>query len=192
MSLNKLKSVATVFLTASLVALGGGLLTRLTTAADQPDAKKLERAEQPPPRPVAKGGEKPVVGPTLKHAKDRLEIRAAGKQVEVRAVFAGEELDAVAGRVSYEEESKLLVLESAGEDEVKVRVRRGQTVEHITCKKMTLDRKAGTMLVAGGGAAQLAVPMSGPVPIALDFCFPLGKGLHENKQVFSFFMGFTR
>jgi outer membrane protein insertion porin family len=46
--------------------------------------------------------------------------------------------------------------------------------------------------VSAGFGLRLVVPMLGPVPIALDFGFPLVKGPNDNVQVFSFFMGFSR
>lgn len=45
--------------------------------------------------------------------------------------------------------------------------------------------------VSAGFGLRLVVPMLGPVPIALDFGFPLVKGAADNTQVFSFFMGFS-
>jgi outer membrane protein assembly complex protein YaeT len=46
--------------------------------------------------------------------------------------------------------------------------------------------------VSAGVGVRFTVPMLGPVPIALDFGFPIVKGPHDNTQVFNFFMGFTR
>jgi outer membrane protein assembly complex protein YaeT len=45
--------------------------------------------------------------------------------------------------------------------------------------------------VAAGFGVRFVVPMLGPVPIALDFGFPIVKGPFDNTQVFSFWMGFT-
>ena len=39
---------------------------------------------------------------------------------------------------------------------------------------------------------RFTVPMLGPVPIALDFGFPIIKGKFDQEQVFNFWMGFTR
>jgi outer membrane protein assembly factor BamA len=44
--------------------------------------------------------------------------------------------------------------------------------------------------VAVGAGVRLVVPMLGPVPIALDFGFPIVKGPNDNDQVFSFWVGF--
>ena len=41
-----------------------------------------------------------------------------------------------------------------------------------------------------GVGARIVVPMLGPVPIALDFGFPLVKAPEDNKQLFSFWVGF--
>jgi outer membrane protein assembly complex protein YaeT len=47
-------------------------------------------------------------------------------------------------------------------------------------------------VVAAGFGIRFVVPMLGPVPIALDFGFPINKGPADNTQVFNFWMGFTR
>ena len=39
---------------------------------------------------------------------------------------------------------------------------------------------------------RIVVPMLGPVPIALDFGFPIVKSSTDNTQVFNFWMGFFR
>jgi outer membrane protein insertion porin family len=46
--------------------------------------------------------------------------------------------------------------------------------------------------VSAGFGLRLVVPILGPVPIALDFGFPIVKGPFDNTQVFSFWMGFSR
>jgi outer membrane protein assembly complex protein YaeT len=46
--------------------------------------------------------------------------------------------------------------------------------------------------VAAGFGLRLTVPMLGPVPIALDFGFPIVKGPEDREQVFSFWLGFSR
>ncbi|MGH9676123.1 MAG: BamA/TamA family outer membrane protein, partial [Candidatus Acidiferrum sp.] len=46
--------------------------------------------------------------------------------------------------------------------------------------------------VSAGFGVRFTVPLLGPVPIALDFGFPIVKGPQDNTQVFSFFLGFTR
>jgi outer membrane protein assembly complex protein YaeT len=44
--------------------------------------------------------------------------------------------------------------------------------------------------VAVGAGLRIVVPMLGPVPIALDFGFPIVKGPYDKEQVFSFWVGF--
>ncbi|MFO0807350.1 MAG: outer membrane protein assembly factor BamA [Gemmataceae bacterium] len=44
--------------------------------------------------------------------------------------------------------------------------------------------------VSAGFGFRIQVPMLGPVPIALDFGFPIVKGPSDNKQIFSFWLGF--
>jgi outer membrane protein assembly complex protein YaeT len=44
--------------------------------------------------------------------------------------------------------------------------------------------------VTAGFGLRIQVPMLGPVPIALDFGFPIVKGPDDRQQVFSFWMGF--
>jgi outer membrane protein assembly complex protein YaeT len=49
-----------------------------------------------------------------------------------------------------------------------------------------------TFRVSAGFGIRFVVPMLGPVPIALDFGFPIVKGKNDQEQIFNFFMGFTR
>src|SRR5262249_9388550 len=44
--------------------------------------------------------------------------------------------------------------------------------------------------VAAGAGLRIVVPMLGPVPIALDFGFPIVKAEGDKDQVFSFWVGF--
>jgi outer membrane protein assembly complex protein YaeT len=46
--------------------------------------------------------------------------------------------------------------------------------------------------VSVGAGVRFVVPMLGPVPIALDFGFPIVKGPGDQEQVFSFWIGFFR
>ncbi|HKB37817.1 MAG TPA: outer membrane protein assembly factor BamA [Gemmataceae bacterium] len=46
--------------------------------------------------------------------------------------------------------------------------------------------------VSAGFGIRFTVPMLGPVPIALDFGFPIVEGPHDRQQVFSFWLGFFR
>ena len=46
--------------------------------------------------------------------------------------------------------------------------------------------------VSAGVGLRLVVPMMGPVPIALDFGFPVVKADTDRTQVFNFWMGFFR
>jgi outer membrane protein assembly complex protein YaeT len=46
--------------------------------------------------------------------------------------------------------------------------------------------------VSVGFGVRFVVPMLGPVPIALDFGFPVVRGPNDLQQVFNFFMGFSR
>ena len=46
--------------------------------------------------------------------------------------------------------------------------------------------------VAAGFGLRITVPMMGPVPIALDFGFPIVKAPTDNTQIFSFWVGFFR
>ena len=49
-----------------------------------------------------------------------------------------------------------------------------------------------TYRVSAGFGVRFTVPMLGPVPIALDFGFPIVRGRNDQEQIFNFFMGFTR
>jgi outer membrane protein insertion porin family len=44
--------------------------------------------------------------------------------------------------------------------------------------------------VSAGVGLRIVVPMLGPVPIALDFGFPIVKGPEDHEQIFSFWIGF--
>jgi outer membrane protein insertion porin family len=46
--------------------------------------------------------------------------------------------------------------------------------------------------VTVGFGLRLTIPMMGPVPIALDFGFPISWGRGDDKQVFSFGMSAMR
>ena len=46
--------------------------------------------------------------------------------------------------------------------------------------------------VSAGFGVRFVVPPLGPVPIALDFGFPIVKGPEDREQVFSFWFGFSR
>ena len=49
-----------------------------------------------------------------------------------------------------------------------------------------------TYRVSAGFGVRFVVPMLGPMPIALDFGFPLVKASGDQTQIFNFFMGWTR
>jgi lipopolysaccharide export system protein LptA len=119
----------------------------------------------------------------------RLEVRADGKQVQVRVVRGDEEFQAVADRMSYEEGSKRLVLEG---NVRLIRQRQGKETEEVQGRRMLIDWKTGTVKVEGAGRIGLAVPMLGPVPVQMNFGFPVIEGSHDKEQIFSFFVGFTR
>ena len=46
--------------------------------------------------------------------------------------------------------------------------------------------------VSAGVGARFVVPMMGPVPIALDFGFPIVKAETDRNQMFQFWLGFFR
>ena len=46
--------------------------------------------------------------------------------------------------------------------------------------------------VSAGFGARFVVPMMGPVPIALDFGFPIAKAPTDRNQMFQFWLGFFR
>jgi outer membrane protein insertion porin family len=45
--------------------------------------------------------------------------------------------------------------------------------------------------VAPGFGLRISIPMMGPAPIALDFAFPINQEPGDQKQIFSFFVGFN-
>jgi outer membrane protein insertion porin family len=48
------------------------------------------------------------------------------------------------------------------------------------------------MRVAPGFGFRITLPAMGPAPIALDFAFPVVYAPYDNRQIFSFFVGFAR
>ena len=58
----------------------------------------------------------------------------------------------------------------------------------------TVDNKVSLrdFRLSVGAGFRIAVPMMGPVPIALDFAVPLLKQDFDNKQIFSFYVGVNR
>jgi outer membrane protein insertion porin family len=50
----------------------------------------------------------------------------------------------------------------------------------------------GDFRVTAGGGLRLTVPAMGPVPIALDFAWPIAKQGEDDLQVFSFYVGLSR
>lgn len=205
MSMNKIKTVVAVLFLAGMAVLGGGMLSH-KAAADQPGDEKQAIPMQSAPKAVADAGEQPAVAPLPKpkESKARLEITVEGKQVRVLAVFEAGEFSAIADRISYDEERHILILEATEGGSVRVQKQRGkdQVPEIIEGKKAILNRKTGTISVYGPGKIEqdvpvtgkigLAVPMLGPVPVSLDFGFPVVKQLQDSQQVFNFFMGFVR
>jgi RNA polymerase sigma-70 factor (ECF subfamily) len=178
MFMNRVRTVAGMFLMAGTLVLGGGLVYR-NAAAGQPEVQS-----QNPAARVPATASKPA-----KEKKDRLEVVADGKQVEVRLVGGDEEFQAVANKMSYDDDSKQMILIG----DVRVRQRRqGKESHDIQGSRMIIDRKTGMVRVEGAGRIGLAVPMLGPVPVALDLGFPVIKDPNDRQQVFNFFLGFTR
>jgi outer membrane protein insertion porin family len=46
--------------------------------------------------------------------------------------------------------------------------------------------------VSAGFGFRFVVPLMGPVPIALDFGFPIVKSPTDRNQIFSFYLGFYK
>ncbi len=55
-----------------------------------------------------------------------------------------------------------------------------------------LQIKSENFRVAPGLGLRVTVPALGPAPLAFDFAYPINHADTDQKQVFSFFMGFTR
>lgn len=55
-----------------------------------------------------------------------------------------------------------------------------------------LDIDSENFRVAPGLGLRVSVPALGPAPLAFDFAYPLNHADTDDRQVFSFFMGFTR
>jgi len=70
----------------------------------------------------------------------------------------------------------------------RLRVTRQQHLEPAIEPEAALD----SFRVSVGAGLRLIVPAMGPAPIALDFAYPLVQEDFDEKQVFSFYVGFTR
>lgn len=172
MCMNKVKTFAGMVLVAVMVVLGGEAVYR-HAAAGQPEVQ----AEKPPARAsVAGQGGKPTTAPATKERKARLEVRADGKQVQVRVICGDEEFQAIADSMNYDEDSGRLILEG----NVRMRQQRqGQKPQQIQGRRMVIDRKTGKVSVEGAGRIGMVVPMLGSTPAALDFGFPISTGPHK-------------
>jgi outer membrane protein insertion porin family len=66
----------------------------------------------------------------------------------------------------------------------------------VFCDTGTVEPKIGDWTdkyrVAPGFGLRITIPAMGPAPIALDFAFPVVKEDGDDRQVFSFFVGFLR
>jgi hypothetical protein len=68
--------------------------------------------------------------------------------VRVQAILGEEDWDIVADRLIYDEDARLVVLEAAGDEGVRVHKRgSGGTVEEIRCKRLVLDRKSERLVI---------------------------------------------
>ena len=55
----------------------------------------------------------------------------------------------------------------------------------------TITQWVDKVRVAPGFGLRISIPMMGPAPIALDFAFPISEQTGDQRQVFSFFVGFN-
>jgi outer membrane protein assembly complex protein YaeT len=67
-----------------------------------------------------------------------------------------------------------------------------QFVTFVDTGTVETDVRLDNYRVAAGFGLRFVVPMLGPVPIALDFGFPIVKANGDKQQVFSFWLGFFR
>lgn len=56
----------------------------------------------------------------------------------------------------------------------------------------SIELNSENFRVAPGLGLRVAVPALGPAPLAFDFAYPINHADTDDRQVFSFFMGFTR
>src|SRR5262245_1755898 len=155
---NRAKAVAAVLLMAGMAALGGGLLTHRTAAADQPPGEKRDEASRPAPRPRPRPAEKPAPAAAAKPATGSLQIAVEGRRLRVRGDCAGAPIDAVADRVFCDEEKDRLFLEATGDGKVSLRWGEGEKPEIIEGKKVIIHRKTGERQIIGAGKIDPAVP----------------------------------
>ena len=64
------------------------------------------------------------------------------------------------------------------------------TVFFVDSGTVERDIELKNYRVTAGAGLRIVVPMLGPVPIALDFGFPIAKGPRDRDQIFSFWLGF--
>jgi RNA polymerase sigma factor (sigma-70 family) len=185
MFLKKVKATVAVVLVAGVFALGGGLLGRGGAAEGSPRPRE---AANPAPAPVAKPKDKPA-------SKAQVEIRYDGKGAEVRAIIAGGQLLATADKVNFDSGKDQLILE--GNVKVRFQNRQGDKPQIIEGRKIIHNLKTGHVQGEGvrslqGAGQELRVPPLGPVPVPLDFGFPIDRGREDAKQVFNFYLGFLQ
>jgi RNA polymerase sigma factor (sigma-70 family) len=137
-------------------------------------------------------GKRPAASTSPKIAKGRFQVTADGTNVRIRVIYPDKEVVAEAGRVLYDEEKDLLIL-YAGHDDARLEIKlAGQPAQTLSGHRITYRPNSGEVRVEGSTGVRLNVPMLGPLPLALDFGFPIAKTAHENTQVFSYFLGFFR
>lgn len=64
------------------------------------------------------------------------------------------------------------------------------TVFFVDSGTVERDVELKNYRITAGAGLRIVVPMLGPVPIALDFGFPVVKGPFDREQIFSFWLGF--
>ncbi|MDA1054604.1 MAG: BamA/TamA family outer membrane protein [Planctomycetota bacterium] len=75
--------------------------------------------------------------------------------------------------------------------EIEESVKSGKLSKEEGEKKLIAARREN-FRVASGSGLRVTVPALGPAPLAFDFAHPINHADSNDRQIFSFFMGFTR
>jgi outer membrane translocation and assembly module TamA len=177
MSLNKVKVALAVLLTVSALGVGVGVSQHAGSGGEHPGADRASTAGarqangREPPRRAAPAFKRFYAGGF--RSLRGFQFRGVGPNVN------GFE---VGGDFMFLNSLEYQVPVKANDQLYLVALVDSGTVER--------DVEIKDYRVSAGVGLRLTVPMLGPVPIALDFGFPVVKGVEAPERLFSFWMGF--
>ncbi|MDR3199811.1 MAG: BamA/TamA family outer membrane protein [Planctomycetaceae bacterium] len=106
---------------------------------------------------------------------------------EYRGITPRDSNDAILGGCMEFYNSAELVFPITADDMI-----RGSVFVDTGTVEKSITKWESDYRVAVGFGLRLTIPMMGPAPIALDFAFPISKDRRDERQVFSFNVGFMR